>query len=183
MATRYMLKRMRMSIDDHPPVGTYFVQARGHRGSLESIEIYYGIYYITGYTRDDATRPNFRLITSSLGNMLTKRRGILWSSQEDIVAPSDAMYQQTWGSYYMPQYIYALVKHETCMFDSGGVVFARRIGPTMADRSKAHQFSISLDGIPSTLCSTDMELLSYYHVLTLEDAPTCKRCQRLLDNA
>ena len=181
---RYLLKRMRMSADDCPPVGTVFLRARGgYHGKKESVDVYGSVYCIVDYAHDTYDQgPNIRMTTEQHINALTKRRGLLLSREDIAFESRPAAYRSTWNAYYMPEFVYALVKHGTCMFNASAVITARRIGPTLGDRSKAHLITISQDGIPSIMCSTYMDLLSYYHVLALEDAPTCMRCQKILRN-
>ena len=176
---RYLLKRMRMSADDCPPVGTVFLRARGYKGDKESVDVYTGVHRIVSYIDDSVP---FRMITENLGYPLTKSRGLMTSPRDISFETRSNSYRSTWGAHYMPRFVYALVKHGACMFDYVSVVSARRIGPTLGDRSKAHLFTISQRGVPSIMCSTYMDILSYYHVLALEDAPTCMRCQKILRN-
>ena len=172
----YMLKKVRLSEFDHPPVGTVFIRSNSRLYASNRFNRYQGLFRVTGYP----DRAEFTVCVDTLTSYPNvSSHGFLYANQ-----PVDSMpvrYDSTWRGYYMPKTLFVLVPHTTCMFSDNVRVHARRSGEWAKDVTKAHTFVLNGNNVPQTVCSSRPEW-GYGHVVLLEDMPTCKRCLRIMND-
>ncbi len=162
----YLLKKTQCA-SRKLPVGTLFVLTSSYRNNTVSVN---PVYRVSRSTADELNAWN-------LGNCIRMIGGFLKSRHRVEALPR--IYDLTWRGWRRPSHIFILKPYTKCMFDSGRIICASRIGEYASDISKAHLFAIDASTMRAhPVCSTNMALCSY-HALVVRDEPTCLRCTRI----
>lgn len=176
----YLLRRTPIGLDNQLPIGTCFVTASGYRGMKHALSDNAAAYRVAGTGEDQWYNETVPTMASlKLGHVLTRLHGLAVTNQP--LSDMRGQYIVNWGRYQHPRDVYVLEPYNTCMFHGNITVCASRIGPLLADKSRAHLFSINGNGHARVACYTNLLLHGHYHLLALEDTPTCTRCIRIAE--